>query len=337
MTLLQAAATVVLLALAGALGGQFPAGRELLTIVVPYASVLILIAGVCYRVSTWALTPVPFRIPTTSGQQASLPWIRRARLDNPSSGIGAAVRVALEVLLFRSLLQNSRTRVLDGRYATAPSRVLWLGALAFHWALLVVVLRHIRLVAEPVPQFVVSLSALDGMLQVGATPLLISNVVLIAALAFLLLRRLWNPLLRYLSLFSDYFALLLLIGIALTGMLMRHVVRVDVVSVKELVLGLASFHPESPASANPVFLAHLLLVCTLAVYLPFSKLMHFGGAMLSPTRNLANNNRRRRHVNPWNHPVPVHGYEEWEHEFADKLKLAGFELDQSENGGQATD
>jgi len=337
MPLLQAAVTVMLLALIGAIGGQLPAGRELLTVVVPYASVIVLLAGVCYRVSVWALSPVPFRIPTTCGQQASLPWIRPARLDNPTSGFGAAVRVLLEVLLFRSLLRNSRTRLHDGRYATAESRVLWLGALALHWALLVVVLRHLRLFVEPVPDFVRALSAADGMLQIGATPLLISNVLLIAALVYLLLRRWWSPLLRYLSLFSDYFALLLLLGIALTGVLMRHAVRVDVVSVKEFALGLATFHPQVPTSDSPVFLSHLLLVCTLAVYLPFSKLMHFGGALLSPTRNLANNNRRKRHVNPWNPPLPVHGYAEWENEFADRIKLAGIELDQSENGGKATD
>jgi nitrate reductase gamma subunit len=166
---------------------------------------------------------------------------------------------------------------------------------------------------------------------------MISSAVLIVALAYLLARRWWDPLLRYLSLFSDYFALLLLLGIALTGVLMRHVAHVDIVSIKELAVGLATFHPRSPESADPLFLAHLLLVCTLAVYLPFSKLMHFGGALLSPTRNLANNNRSKRHVNPWNYPVPVHGYEAWEEEFGDKLKLAGFELDQSGNGGRATD
>ena len=36
----------------------------------------------------------------------------------------------------------------------------------------------------------------------------------------------------------------------------------------------------------------------LAAYFPFSKLMHMAGVFLSPTRNLANNNRMVRHVNP---------------------------------------
>jgi len=51
------------------------------------------------------------------------------------------------------------------------------------------------------------------------------------------------------------------------------------------------------------------------------------GIFLSPTRNLANNSRARRHVNPWNHPVAVHTYEEWETEFREKVKAAGLPLE----------
>jgi nitrate reductase gamma subunit len=333
MHLLYAALAVTLLALLGALAGLVPGGTAFIAIVVPYAALLTLLLGVCHRVARWAASPVPFRIPTTCGQQRSLPWIRAAPLDNPDSGAGAFGRVALEVLLFRSLLHNSRTRIHDGRYVTAQSCVLWLGALAFHWSLLVVVLRHLRLAVEPTPAFVVWLSSIDGMLQIGAPSLLLTDLVLIASLGYLLLRRWWDPLLRYLSLFSDYFALLLLLAIAATGILMRHVARVDVVSIKQFALGLATFHPALPAATSPLFLAHLLLVSALAIYIPFSKLMHFGGALLSPTRNLANNSRRKRHINPWNAPVPTHDYAEWEHEFADKLKLAGLPLDKVDDAG----
>ena len=57
--------------------------------------------------------------------------------------------------------------------------------------------------------------------------------------------------------------------------------------------------------------------------------MHMGGVFLSPTRNLANNSRMRRHVNPWNYPVKVHTYEEWEEEFRDKMKAAGLPLERA--------
>ena len=65
----------------------------------------------------------------------------------------------------------------------------------------------------------------------------------------------------------------------------------------------------------------------LFAYFPFSKLMHLGGVFLSPTRNLANNNRMVRHVNPWGYPVKVHTYSEYEDEFRDKMVEAGIPVE----------
>ena len=48
------------------------------------------------------------------------------------------------------------------------------------------------------------------------------SAYLCAALAYLLSRRLLNAQVRYISLFSDYFALCLLLGLAVTGILMRY-------------------------------------------------------------------------------------------------------------------
>ena len=327
MNALLAAAAVLVLALAGALAGAVPGGAAAVTVVIPYAAFLTLVIGVAWRVSQWARTPVPYRIPTTCGQQRSLPWIATAPIDNPDTGLMAAVRVALEALFFRSLLRNSRAQVSGSRLEFSEARLLWLAALALHWSLLIIVLRHLRFALQPVPFFVPLLDTFDGILQIGAPALLITDILVVAALLFLLGRRLVNPLLRYLSLFSDYFALLLLLGIALSGIAMRYGARVDIVSVKAFALGLASLHPVVPAAPSPIFLVHLLLVSTLAVYLPFSKLMHFGAVFLSPTRNLANNSRRVRHVNPWNHPVPTHTYAEWEAENAGVMKAAGLPLD----------
>jgi hypothetical protein len=68
------------------------------------------------------------------------------------------------------------------------------------------------------------------------------------------------------------------------------------------------------------------------MYFPMSKLMHMGGVFLSPTRNLANNNRMKRHVNPWQKDenmfkVHTHTYEEYEDEFRDLMRGAGLPLD----------
>jgi hypothetical protein len=34
-----------------------------------------------------------------------------------------------------------------------------------------------------------------------------------------------------------------------------------------------------------------------------------------------------RHINPWDYPVKMHTYEEWEDEFREKIKAAGLPLE----------
>jgi [DsrC]-trisulfide reductase subunit M len=309
-------------------GAEIVSTRWMLAVILPYAAIAVFLVGITYRVIKWAASPVPFHIPTTCGQQKTLPWIRSSWLENPHNKAGVLVRMVVEVFLFRSLFRNTRAQLRDGpaiRYT--EEKFLWLGALAFHWSLLIILLRHLRFFLVPVPRFVLGLEAVDGFLQISAPQLLISDGVIIGALLFLLLRRLKNPQVRYISLFTDYFALFLLLGIAFSGVLMRYFFRVDLERVKELAIGLITFSPAVPVAVGPLFFIHLTLVSVLFAYFPFSKLVHMGGIFLSPTRNLANDSRRNRHVNPWDYPVKVHTYSEWEAEFHDKIKAAGLPLE----------
>ena len=132
---------------------------------------------------------------------------------------------------------------------------------------------------------------------------------------------------RYISLAADYFPLFLIAGIASTGVLMRYFTKVDLVGIKELSLGLVTFNPTVPDGVGYMFFIHLFLVCALLIYFPFSKLMHFGGIFMSPTRNMANDNRMQRHINPWNYDVKTHTYEEWEDEFREPMREAGMPLE----------
>jgi nitrate reductase gamma subunit len=157
--------------------------------------------------------------------------------------------------------------------------------------------------------------------------ILATDLVILAAVTFLFLRRVVDPKLRYISLAGDYFPLFLILSIAVTGVLMRYLTKIDLLGVKTLGTGLLSFHPVVPEGISPLFFIHLFLVTVLIAYFPFSKLMHFAGVFMSPTRNLANNNRAHRHVNPWNYPVKVHTYEEYEEEFHDVMKAAGLPLE----------
>jgi nitrate reductase gamma subunit len=257
-----------------------------------------------------------------------LPWIKASALDNPSTTAGVIGRMALEILLFRSLFRNTRLELHQGsRLAYHWEKWLWLGGLLFHWSMLLVVLRHLRFFTEPVPGFVTLLADLDGFFRFGLQGLYISGVTFLVAVTYLFLRRVLIPQLRYISLPADYIPLFLLLGIGSTGILMRYFYRVDVTAVKELTMGLVTLQPVVPDGLGMLFFIHLFLVSVLAAYFPFSKLVHMGGIFLSPTRNLPNDSRARRHINPWNYPVPVHTYEEYEEEFRDKMKLAGLPVE----------
>jgi len=155
----------------------------------------------------------------------------------------------------------------------------------------------------------------------------LSGFVLGAAVTYLLLRRLFIPQVRYVSLPADYFPLLLIIGMAFTGILMRYLLKVDMIKVKELTLGLVRFSPRVPDGIGVIFYIHLFLVSSLFAYFPFSKLVHMAGVFLSPTRNLSNNSRAVRHINPWNYPVKVHTYQAYEDEFREKMKAAGLPVE----------
>jgi nitrate reductase gamma subunit len=233
-----------------------------------------------------------------------------------------------EVLTFRSLFRNTRMEFRGGpRIGYEWEKWLWLFALMFHYSFLVVLIRHLRFFTEPIPGFVQLVEGLDTFFEMGVAPLSgfvlpglsLSGFVLLGGVTLLFLRRLLLPQVRYISLPADYFPLFLIVGIAITGILMRYLLKVDVVRVKELTIGLASFHPKAPEGIGVLFYIHVFLVSVLVAYFPFSKLVHMAGIFLSPTRNLSNNSRIVRHINPWNYPVKTHTYDEYEEEFRDKM------------------
>lgn len=297
-------------------------------VIIPYTALLIFVAGIVFRVVNWARSPVPFRWPTTAGQQRSLPWIKASKLESPFTIWGVLGRMALEVLFFRSLFRNTKTELREGPQLTYGSnKFLWLGALAFHWSFLFIVLRHFRFFTEPVAGFVLWLQTVDGILDLGLPVLYVTNVIIVLAVSYLLIRRLVNSQVRYISLAADYFPLFILLIIIGTGIWMRYVDKVDLILVKELTLGLASLHPVVPQGIGAIFFIHIFFVSLLLAYFPFSKLLHMAGVFFSPTRNLANNNRAKRHINPWNPDVKVHTYQEWEDEFRDLIKNVGLPLE----------
>jgi nitrate reductase gamma subunit len=319
---------VVVLFLLAYVGVKLPGGEVFFGVIIPYLALTIFVLGFINRVIDWARSPVPFRIPTTCGQQKTLPWIKPASIDNPSTTGGVIVRMILEVVFLRSLFRNTKCELKEGtKISYKWEKWLWLFSLVFHWSLFTVLFRHLRFFTEPVPACVQLLEKLDGFLQIGLPGLMLSGVALLAAVTFLFLRRIWIPQVKYISLGSDYFPLFLIFGIAFTGILMRYFTKVDIVGVKTFTMGLVTFNPHITKGVGSIFYVHLFFVSVLLAYFPFSKLMHLGGIFMSPTRNLANNSRAVRHVNPWNYPVKVHSYGAYEDEFREKMIEAGLPVE----------
>jgi nitrate reductase gamma subunit len=319
---------VLLLVAIPAVGVGLLRGHFLFGIILPYLALVLFIGGLIFRIGRWLASPVPFHIPTVCGQQKSLPWIRADNLESPYTRAGLIGRMALEILCFRTLLKNDRTELKrKEKLVYSSSRYLWLGAMLFHWSLLVILVRHLRFFTEPVLPGIGLVQMLDGAFQVRLQALFLTDIGIIVGLAYLLWRRMAFPQLRVISLPADYFALMLLAGVAVSGILMRQFFLVDVVRIKELAMNLAGLSFAVPAGIGTLFYVHLFLACVLFAYFPFSKLMHSAGVFLSPTRNLQNDSRMRRHVNPWNRPVAVHTYAEWEDEFRDAMKEAGMKVE----------
>ncbi len=322
-------AVIALIVIAG-LGSQIPGMEYLFGVALPYLALLIFLGGFIYKVIDWAKSPVPFSIQTTCGQGKSLDFIKHNRLEAPQTNSEVVARMALEILTFRSLFRNTKSEIHNGPHLTyESSKWLWLFALIFHYSFLVIIVRHLRMFLNPVPNFVSWLEWGDGIFQVGAPTWYMTDILILLGVGYLFGRRIWNTNVRYISLANDFFPLLLIFAIAVTGILMRYFLRtdIDIVNIKALAVGLMTFQPTISAEIGAIFYIHLFLVCVLMMYFPFSKLMHLGGVFLSPTRNMKNNSRAVRHVNPWNPDIKPHSYEAYEDEFREFMVDADIPVD----------
>ncbi|NDV18076.1 menaquinol oxidoreductase [Pseudodesulfovibrio sp. JC047] len=313
--------------------------RTFFGVCIPATAFIIFIVGFVYKVITWARSAVPFRIPTTGGQFRSFDpkLFPQNKLDCPQTGAQTFFRMVLEVFAFRSLFRNTAVSLHQGKdhpiVAYKSSKWLWLFAIVFHYSFFIIALRHLRLFLEPVPFFVNGLEFVDGLLQIGAPTMYLTDVGLVAGILLLMGRRLINPRINYISYVSDFFPLFLILSIALSGIYMRYYAKVDVIAIKELAMGLVTFNYVVPETIGVSFFIHVFLVSCLMAYFPFSKLMHFPGVFLSPTRNMPNDTRAKHHVNPWNDPnIKAHPYADYEKQFGVPMAEAGLPLDNPENG-----
>ena len=224
-----------------------------------YFAAAVLVVGLALKIRSYLSTPAPLKIPTTPA---------------PTTSGGVLLRMVREVVLFESLFKSSKWT--------------WLFGWTFHFALLLVTLRHLRYFQEPVWLPI-------ALVQPFGT---YAGFAMVAALFGLWARRWLVDRVRYISTPSDHLMLVLLLAIGLTGLGMRFVEHTDIVAVKMFTLGMLRFE-WSALPADPVLLAHLGLVAVLMLIFPISKLLHAPGLFFSPTRNQADTAREARHIASW--------------------------------------
>jgi len=224
-----------------------------------YAATALLVGGLVAKIRQYWRTPAPLKIPTTPA---------------PVRKSGVFWRMAREVVLFESLFKANKWT--------------WLFAILFHGALWLVLLRHLRYFTEPVWAPVALMQPFG----------IYAGFAMVAGLTGLWARRFLVDRVRYISTYSDHLMLALLIGIGLTGLGMKFVSHTDIVGLKAFMLGLM-YLDWQPLPADPLLMAHLLMVAGLMAVFPISKLLHAPGVFFSPTRNQVDDPREARHLAPW--------------------------------------
>jgi nitrate reductase gamma subunit len=211
-------------------------------VILPYVTIIVFIAGLIWHIRTWWARP----------------RAKAVLFPAAKNNLVAAGKVVGDIILFGKTF--------------SISKALWAMAIVFHVGLLLVVLGHIRTVTEI--GFLWSWFNLDeeGIKSVANAMGLTAGGIMLAGTVLLLTRR-FTPNMRVISIFQDYFVLVMLLGIVLTGMSMRLWMPIHAEEVQHYARGVLTFAPAVEIHNN-IFFWHFFLAQMLIMYLPFSKLVH---------------------------------------------------------------
>lgn len=204
----------------------------------------------------WLKSPSPLRIPITPA---------------PRTRLGVLGRLLLELLAFRSLAR--------------ANLVTWVASLAFHYGLLFVLIMHLRFVFPNLSPSLIPFIMWSGW----------ATAFMLLGLIVLLLRRCLVDRLRYISSPSDYLHVLLLIGIGVSGLILKRIWPTDLYAMGEFLRGAIMFDWQQLPDHIGVVL-HLGLVLLLIVVFPISKLLHGIGIVFSPTLNQRDSAKQSKRV-----------------------------------------
>jgi nitrate reductase gamma subunit len=215
--------------------------------VLPYIAVPIFVIGMIYRLWAWKKSPQP-------GKMTLFPA--------PSGVTGGTLS---EILFFPSLFRGDKA--------------LWFFSWTFHVALALIAVGHLRVVTGLIDSmlgsFGMSAGGINAMSTYSGTA---AGFVMMASGGVLLLRRLATQRVREITSFGDIFALLLILGVVVTGNMMRVMpgAHVNLADTRVWIASVVTFSP-AVKGLPTMFLLHALLGQLVFIYIPFSKILHLGG------------------------------------------------------------
>ena len=237
---------------------------SIIYVVLFYVAMAVLIGGIANKIMLYARVPAPLKIAVTPA---------------PLTTGGVVYRLFYEVVFFNSLFRASKWT--------------WIFGWIFHVSLLLAFFRHLRYVISP--DFFIWPLVNNMVVQSFGH---YAGFTMVLGLAGLLARRILVDRVRYISSASDYLMLLLIMGIAGSGLMIVYVAHTDVIQLKAFVMGLFLADPQNLPS-DPILLVHITMVLLLAMIFPISKLLHAPGLFFAPTRNQVDNPREKRHLSEW--------------------------------------
>jgi len=237
---------------------------SILYVILFYVAMITLVVGVTNKIVQYIRVPAPLKIAVTPA---------------PLTKTGVVYRFFTEVVLFNSLFRATKWT--------------WIFSWIFHLSLLLAFFRHLRYVISP-DSFMWVLVNLEVVQSFGKY----AGFTMLFGLAGLLGRRILVDRVRYISSPSDYLMLILILGIAGSGLMMTFVMHTDIIQLKAFILGLFFFDWQNLPN-DIVLLVHLTLVISLMMVFPVSKLLHAPGLFFAPTRYQIDNPRENRHISPW--------------------------------------
>jgi nitrate reductase gamma subunit len=203
-----------------------------------------------YRIHGWFQAPVQHKL---------------TLFPAPRDGAAQIIAIAGEFVSFSSLWKGDRK--------------LWAAAWLLHVGLLAVIGGHLVGIPYLGKQF--TLFGVSEAQSVSMSVALgtISGIVLMGALIYLLFRRFYDADIRRLSDASDFFDLLLLLTVVITGNHMRFA-HIDLPAIQAYLGSVIHFTPVT-IPMDPLFISHFIFVQVLLIYFPFSKMVHVAGALVN--------------------------------------------------------